>query len=139
MLDTMSRKSSILSYISEATGGILIVLSSPFVYLIAVNVMEISHKDNYIKGTAFCFLAMLLGGILLTYQSYHMEDTVDLKEYEVPDGLESEDEDEADEYCDTCYGSGECQECDGAGVDEEGNDCPECESTGECPDCNGCG
>lgn len=48
-----------------------------------------------------------------------------------------------DKTCQTCDGSGDCQECGGFGYDDDDDDagksCPNCDGSGDCPDCDGTG
>lgn len=41
--------------------------------------------------------------------------------------------------CPTCQGSGDCPDCRGECIEENGEECPSCDGSGLCVDCDGDG
>ena len=47
-----------------------------------------------------------------------------------------------DDECEDCGGGGDCQSCDGTGLEDGkvgADPCQDCEGTGTCPECHGSG
>ena len=67
--------------------------------------------------------------VFATYNNEGIVSSIEVK-------FDIEEQDDEEEICSWCEGTGQCRECSGTGKEEDNStDCAECDGTGECGSC----